>query len=604
MINRKDLKRQARGSIKRHYMLIVVLCAVSIFLGVEFTGTASDAQTLYDMITGNVTSIDVGDQSISRNFWNQVLEDVIDNDLEQGREDAAKRIEEYKDSDSSSILGRSRGILASIVNNISSGQLYITIATALYNISHSEGWTAALMILASLLLIVSVWVFFRNFYRAVLRRAMLEARTYKNFPPSHLLHINHVRRWMRVSMTLLLESVFQTLWNLTIVGGFIKYYSYFLVPYIVAENPEVKPREAIQLSRKMMNGHKWQCFVLDLSFLGWYLLGFATFGLVNIFWRIPYQVATYTEFYVALRENALETAVPGAEVLNDTLLYVPADEALLKEAYSELAGLEEIIDEDIIELGKVQGFLARNFGIWVGPAREKQIYTRQLELRQQTRLERMEMDGDAYPERMNPLSKKNPDVFSKRASYLAPCTVWSLIIIFFAFCMVGWLWEVSLHLVTEGRFVNRGALHGPWLPIYGSGVAMITVLLYRLRKNPALEAVGIILLCGVVEYFTSFFMELASGMRWWDYTGYFLNLNGRICAEGLTVFALGGMSAVYLLVPVIDKLVSKIKRAILIPVCCTLIVLFTGDLIYSHYVPNTGEGITDYNSWKEEGTKQ
>ena len=87
MINRKDLKRQARGSIKRHYMLIVVLCAVSIFLGVEFTGSVSNAQALYDMITGNVTSIDVGDQSISRNFWNQVLEDVIDNDLEQGRED-------------------------------------------------------------------------------------------------------------------------------------------------------------------------------------------------------------------------------------------------------------------------------------------------------------------------------------------------------------------------------------------------------------------------------------------------------------------------------------------------------------------------------------
>ena len=48
---------------------------------------------------------------------------------------------------------------------------------------------------------------------------------------------------------------------------------------------------------------------------------------------------------------------------------------------------------------------------------------------------------------------------------------------FFGFCLVGWLWEVTLHLITHGEFVNRGMLHGPWLPIYGGGVVMIAVLL-------------------------------------------------------------------------------------------------------------------------------
>ncbi len=178
--------------------------------------------------------------------------------------------------------------------------------------------------------------------------------------------------------------------------------------------------------------------------------------------------------------------------------------------------------------------------------------------------------------------------------------MWSLIVVFFVFCFIGWIWEVSLHMMTEGGFVNRGALHGPWLPIYGSGVAMIAVLLYRLRPRPALEALAVVLLCGTVEYLTSYFMELSRGMRWWDYTGYFLNLNGRICGEGLAVFAVGGMAAIYLLVPVIDAMVTRIKPRILIPVCVALLVCFAGDLVYSHFEPNTGAGITDYGEAPED----
>ena len=179
---------------------------------------------------------------------------------------------------------------------------------------------------------------------------------------------------------------------------------------------------------------------------------------------------------------------------------------------------------------------------------------------------------------------------------MTPCTVWSLVVVFFAFCLVGWGWEVSLHLITDGVFVNRGTLHGPWLPIYGSGVAMIAVFLYRLRKRPWLEALAVIVLCGAVEYLTSYVLETTRGMRWWDYTGYFLNLNGRICGEGLAVFCVGGMAAVYFLVPLIDAMVTRVKPRILIPVCLALLALFAADMVYSHFVPNVGEGITDYTA--------
>lgn len=210
------------------------------------------------------------------------------------------------------------------------------------------------------------------------------------------------------------------------------------------------------------------------------------------------------------------------------------------------------------------------------------------------RLGRMELEGRAYPQRLNPLWHRQAAALTGRVSYLTPVTIWSLIVIFFAFNIVGWLWEVSMAFVTEGMFVNRGMLHGPWLPIYGSGVSLIAVLLYRFRNRPALEAAAIVVLCGFIEYMTSWITELSTGLRWWDYTGYFLNLNGRICGEGLAVFALGGMVAVYLLVPVIDAAVTHIRPRVLVTVCVVLRVCFAGDMVYSRFKHNAGAGITDY----------
>ena len=90
-------------------------------------------------------------------------------------------------------------------------------------------------------------------------------------------------------------------------------------------------------------------------------------------------------------------------------------------------------------------------------------------------------------------------------------------------------------------------------------------------------------------------------MRWWDYTGYILKLNGRICAEGLIVFVVGGMAAVYVLVPLIDTTLSRVNTKTLSMICMVLVVSFAADMVYSHYVPNTGEGITDYEAYKKQG---
>ena len=158
--------------------------------------------------------------------------------------------------------------------------------------------------------------------------------------------------------------------------------------------------------------------------------------------------------------------------------------------------------------------------------------------------------------------------------------------------MIGWLWEVLLFLFTRGEFINRGTSHGPWLPIYGSGCVLILLLLYRLRKSPLKEFIATVALCGFVEYFTSYFMEAVYHTRWWDYSGYFLNLNGRICAEGLFVFGVGGYAVVYLAAPAVDNWLRRIKPKLCTILCAGLLTLFVCDEVYSAAHPNQGKGVS------------
>jgi uncharacterized membrane protein len=110
--------------------------------------------------------------------------------------------------------------------------------------------------------------------------------------------------WGNVVLVMFLRNLFLALWTLLfIVPGIIKAYSYRMVPYILADDPEIGAKDAITLSRQMMDGHKWNTFVLDLSFIGWNLLSLLTFGLVGVFYANPYQFSTNAELYKVLKKQ-------------------------------------------------------------------------------------------------------------------------------------------------------------------------------------------------------------------------------------------------------------------------------------------------------------
>ena len=105
-------------------------------------------------------------------------------------------------------------------------------------------------------------------------------------------------------LTLFLRDLYLFLWFLLFfIPGIIKAYSYRMVPYILAENPDMPANEIITRSREMMNGNKWQAFLLDLSFIGWILLGCLTLGFGLIFWTTPYMQSSNAALYLRLKEE-------------------------------------------------------------------------------------------------------------------------------------------------------------------------------------------------------------------------------------------------------------------------------------------------------------
>ncbi len=98
-----------------------------------------------------------------------------------------------------------------------------------------------------------------------------------------------------------LTGLFTFLWSLLfVIPGIVKSLSYAMTPYIIAENPEIKPLDAIKESQRIMKGHKFDLFVLGLSFIGWIVLGCITFGLVFIYVN-PYMEVSIVNFYDSIK---------------------------------------------------------------------------------------------------------------------------------------------------------------------------------------------------------------------------------------------------------------------------------------------------------------
>ena len=594
--DRKTLKAASHATVRSHYFILLFCSLVMIFFGTEFEYAKSglgDWGWVKEAVNGNFSFGEDGGNILS---VGSVLEDIREGRLQEGSEKADELSSQIgQEDEENTAFGHTNGVLAMIVNAASSGQIYVKLAQTLRSILRSDSAVAILFVEASFLWYLVIYLFLKNTYSAAYRRLFLLSRVYPKISYHDILHITEVRRWLKACWVMFARMAYNALWCLTIVGGVIKYFSYFAVPYLVAENPDLEANEAITLSRKMMDGHKMELFRYMLSLWGWFLLSLVTLGISDLVYGVPYRMACYTEFYVRIRKEAIEKQIPGFERLNDVYLYEQADRILLYETYFDVVDEITLIHEDKVELTGFKKNLIEWFGIWPGSLENKEKYE-ELEGRKFAVARYKDcMLAQTYPQWLSPLWKNRELNRGAQFSFLRTYSVWSLILLFMTFAIAGWSWEVILHFIQEGELVNRGTLLGPWLPIYGSGGVLVLLLCSRFRKNPVKEFFASMTLCGVIEYFAGWFLEMRFHQRWWSYDGYFLNLHGRICAEGLLIFGIGCCLIVYLLAPMLDFQISKLKRPVVVGISLALLLLFSIDTVHSMVSPNMAAGAIEAN---------
>lgn len=151
--------------------------------------------------------------------------------------------------------------------------------------------------------------------------------------------------------------------------------------------------------------------------------------------------------------------------------------------------------------------------------------------------------------------------------------------ILFYFCsFLGYIYELILCYLDTGKIFSHGILFGPWLPIYGTGACFI-MLIYKYRKKPALIFTLSFFITGLLEYLCGVILLKFFKMRLWDYTGYFLNINGHVCFLSAFCFGVGGILLTYLIYPLIKKIYEKVNKNVLKIILSLITLIFLGDII-------------------------
>ncbi|MCQ2082315.1 MAG: putative ABC transporter permease [Lachnospiraceae bacterium] len=170
-----------------------------------------------------------------------------------------------------------------------------------------------------------------------------------------------------------------------------------------------------------------------------------------------------------------------------------------------------------------------------------------------------------------------------KLDFLTLCTF------YFIFCLMGWIWESIYESILNKKVINRGFLYGPYIPIYGVGGLLILVLFQRFQAPFLSTRTIIIYLIGAVgatilEYSVSVFLEKRLNAKWWDYSNYPFNYQGRICLIATLFWGAVAVGAIDFLNPWLYSKIMLIPynyRAIYVTVMTILIFSDTGYTIRS-----------------------
>lgn len=289
MWKRKELKNRAKKIVHKNYWTAIVVCFLIALLTGEF-GTS---------ILGIWNSDDSMDPNYIINHEKNIIfrEENIRNTLNETQ----IKIFETVEANLNSVMKTQKYIFK------------IWDAVTEFNINHTKQGIALCI---GAIIAYAFTVFVADPLIVGGKRYFLKARKENNTKIGTMVEVFKKENWLNVAIIMFLRNIYNALWYLTIVGGVIKIYEYRMIPYILAENPKIKRKEAFKLSKQMMKGNKWKTFILDISFFGWNFLSVLTFGLLSILYVNPYNAATFAELYIVLKDKAIEEKYEYYELLN------------------------------------------------------------------------------------------------------------------------------------------------------------------------------------------------------------------------------------------------------------------------------------------------
>ena len=295
MWKRRDLKAKARKVVKNNYWTALIVCFLLALFTSEF-GTS-------------IILIWQGEDSVDPNYIVKQENIVGNNEKAEEELSEIKEKEEEFQEKRSGLNQVQLGIIEIIkanVNNLFKSEKYIfRIWDAIKSFGIHETGLGVGLILISIIALIYI-ILIADPLRVAGRKYFILARKEENTKMGVMKEIFKKGNWKNVTYIMFFKNLYNLLWFLTIIGGVIKFYEYRMIPFILADNPKVSKKEAFELSRKMMKGNKWKTFVIDISFILWYILSIFTFGLLNILYVNIYKASTETELYNTLKDNNVE----------------------------------------------------------------------------------------------------------------------------------------------------------------------------------------------------------------------------------------------------------------------------------------------------------
>lgn len=175
---------------------------------------------------------------------------------------------------------------------------------------------------------------------------------------------------------------------------------------------------------------------------------------------------------------------------------------------------------------------------------------------------------------------------------------------FLIYSIIGWLVETIMVMIRTKKFVDRGFLIGPYCPIYGFGSILMILYLTQYKNNILTVFILGVVICSILEYITSYLMEVLFKTRWWDYSDHNFNLNGRIYGQNCLLFGLGGIIVIYAIQPILIKLLNIIPNNLFITITIIILTFFIIDIIISLNVINKFKKTLTSNDLKRDSTQE